>query len=305
MVDGRFWRWALRSERPAIVHVTRDSVGQDQRHIAVPEASFSSAVPVAFDPQVRAAAAIAPAHVTLILKDHSVHKPGQMAPIFNRVNLKFTGGRTYFILGVNGVGKTLFLRSLPKLGLTCALEASDGSKRRRVCYFTSRDRVCEEPLTVEVLLRMANARPALQSWGLSACATSRVQSLSQGEKTRLALAIAEASKALVLLLDEPTLGLDQAGFERLDRLLERRREEGLVTLVASHELIFYRDDCGELLLFEHDHERTRISHMSANVLRGQAVFTKSDGERATFDGAMPEIAKRLLDMQHARLRGEE
>jgi zinc transport system ATP-binding protein len=73
-----------------------------------------------------------------------------------------------------------------------------------------------------------------------------IGALSGGQFQRQLLAFALVGDPTVLLLDEPTAGVDAAGQVRLNRLIERlRRELGLTVLFVSHDLsVVYRTAAG-------------------------------------------------------------
>lgn len=74
--------------------------------------------------------------------------------------------------------------------------------------------------------------------------------LSAGEKRRVALAGALAQRRGLVLLDEPTLGLDVEGITRLVTILERMHERGVAYWVASHDADFVAAACSHLIVLE-------------------------------------------------------
>ncbi len=81
----------------------------------------------------------------------------------------------------------------------------------------------------------ARADRLLEAAGLSDRARERVERLSGGMRRRLELARALIHRPAILLLDEPTTGLDAAAFRRTwEALLELRREEGLTLVLTTH-----------------------------------------------------------------------
>jgi len=70
---------------------------------------------------------------------------------------------------------------------------------------------------------------------ITALLTRTIDGLSQGERQRVALAGVLVLEPRVLLLDEPTLGLDRRAHQALRQLLSRYRARGLTMLIASHD----------------------------------------------------------------------
>ena len=82
-------------------------------------------------------------------------------------------------------------------------------------------------------------RQAMEAVGLPFAFKDRLTSeLSQGEKRRLALAGVLALQPQVLVLDEPTAGLDRAGRDRVIAALRRRNAAGVTSIVVSHDVAF-------------------------------------------------------------------
>ena len=87
----------------------------------------------------------------------------------------------------------------------------------------------------------------LESLGIRNLADSPVHHLSHGQKQRVALAGALITDPPVLLLDEPSAGLDPPGRRRLERLLS---EMPAAMLVATHDLEFAARTCSRFLVLE-------------------------------------------------------
>lgn len=178
----------------------------------------------------------------LIRADHlSVTLDGH--PVLTDVSLAIRAGEIVTILGPNGSGKSTLLRAL--LGI---LPASKGGVTRRaglgVGYVPQRltvDRTL--PMTVRRFLSLprrvtdAAAGSALMRVGLPEVAQRQMADLSGGQFQRVLLARALLAQPQLLVLDEPTQGLDQPGEAAFYRLIEEvRRETGVAVLMVSHDL---------------------------------------------------------------------
>ncbi len=163
--------------------------------------------------------------------------------VVSGVSLSVAPGEIVTILGPNGSGKTTLLRAL--LGI---LPLSAGRVVRaeglRIGYVPQRlsiDRTM--PMTVRRFLSLpqrvgeAEAAAALARVGLPGLGQRQMTALSGGQLQRVLLARALLMRPQILLLDEPTQGLDQpgeAGFYRL--IAEVRQETGAAVLMVSHDL---------------------------------------------------------------------
>lgn len=76
---------------------------------------------------------------------------------------------------------------------------------------------------------------AQERFGLGAFAERKVRTNSRGQRQRIALARALVHRPSVVLLDEPTTGLDAEGIARLLRVLEEEVDRGAVVVVVTHE----------------------------------------------------------------------
>jgi ABC-2 type transport system ATP-binding protein len=83
-------------------------------------------------------------------------------------------------------------------------------------------------------LRAAAAGPILAELGLTELAPRRVTKLSGGQKQRVQLAMALVTEPTLLVLDEPTVGLDTPARRHFWQILQRRREQGAAVLVTTH-----------------------------------------------------------------------
>ena len=156
------------------------------------------------------------------------------------------------LVGPNGSGKTTVLRAL--LGIHAPLS---GSVRRvpgvRFGYVPQRDQLnLSYPLSVADVVRMgrsprgsrqarredrAAADRALEQVGLTALAGRRLTNLSGGEKQRMLLARALVSAPTLLVLDEPTNGMDLGATTQILSLVRELREEQRLTVIfVSHAL---------------------------------------------------------------------
>jgi zinc transport system ATP-binding protein len=165
------------------------------------------------------------------------------APVLRDVDFRIDRGEIVTVVGPNGSGKSSLLRAL--LGI---LPAASGRVTRaaglRVGYVPQRLHIDPAlPMTVGRFLSLPTRRSAgetaraLARTGVPGVEAQQMTELSGGQFQRVLLARALLSRPDILMLDEPTQGLDQPGVAAFYRLLEEvRRETGCAVLMVSHDL---------------------------------------------------------------------
>jgi ABC-2 type transport system ATP-binding protein len=183
---------------------------------------------------------------------------GMAAGIAN-LDLDVASGDIVGVLGPNGAGKSTLLRVLataapPHTGTLRLLgEAAAPPRRalrRRIGYAgddTAHFGMLDGVTNAMAFAQAAGVRPAdarvaidalLQRFELAARATSRVSSYSHGMRRKLGLVEALAHAPPLLLLDEPTTGLDERARATLLALLRERAAAGATIVIATHDLDF-------------------------------------------------------------------
>lgn len=163
--------------------------------------------------------------------------------VLKSVDLSIDPGEIITVIGPNGSGKSSLLRSL----LGAKQPASGRIKRKpnlRIGYVPQRLMVeANMPLTVRRFLSLPTRHKAneitemLKRVGVEGFESRQLTALSGGQFQRVLLARALLGKPEILMLDEPTQGLDQTGIVAFYQLLEDvRREIGCAVLLVSHDL---------------------------------------------------------------------
>ncbi|PRX37453.1 zinc transport system ATP-binding protein [Meinhardsimonia xiamenensis] len=163
--------------------------------------------------------------------------------VLDDINLAIRPGEIVTIVGPNGSGKSTLLRAL--LGV---IRPISGRVRLapglRIGYVPQRLAVdATLPMTVARFLSLpvrrsrAETAAALARVGVAGLEGRQLASLSGGQLQRVLLARALMSHPQILILDEPTQGLDQPGEAAFYRLIEEiRAETGAAVLLVSHDL---------------------------------------------------------------------
>ncbi|MBM6694059.1 ABC transporter ATP-binding protein [Pseudoflavonifractor capillosus] len=187
----------------------------------------------------------------MTLTAEHVCKTIRNAPILQDVNLTLEGGTVYGFVGRNGSGKTMLFRALSGLmKLTQGTVSLDGQVLHRdFSVLPSLGIVLEHVgmypnLTGVENLRYlagltrrageADIRTAIERVGLDPDDKRTYRKYSLGMKQRLAIAQAIMEKPDVLMLDEPTNGLDDDGVRKIRDLILEEKARGAIVLLASH-----------------------------------------------------------------------
>ncbi len=202
-------------------------------------------------------------------KDYAVGWRGLRLRAIDRLNLRVERGQVYGLLGPNGSGKSTTLRII--LGLheptagQCRVFGFPSSRveaRRRIGYLP------EAPyyygyLTGRELVkfhgrmaglhgeRLAARVEEVLAWtGLEAGVDRRVETYSKGMLQRLGLAQAIVHEPELVILDEPTAGLDPAGVEAVTGLILDLKDDGRTVLITSHLLAQIEEVCDRIAMLD-------------------------------------------------------
>lgn len=174
--------------------------------------------------------------------------------MLHNISLRVEEGCIYGFLGPNGAGKTTTMRLL--LGL---LKKQKGSvrifnkdfERHRIAILQQTGSLIESPSLYSHLTAFENLAllckvygcpaqqipPLLKLVGLADTGTKKAGQFSLGMKQRLSIAVAMLNNPRLLVLDEPTNGLDPAGIIEMREMLKTiSRQRGITILVSSHLL---------------------------------------------------------------------
>jgi len=173
--------------------------------------------------------------------------------VVNRVSMQVAQGEIYGFLGPNGSGKTTFLRMLCGLlrpdsgsGSCLGLDIVKQSDRikPRVGYMAQRFSLYEDLSVTENLRFIARiygvpdrgraVSEVMERMGLARYRSHLAGALSGGWKQRLALACCLVHRPQLLLLDEPTAGVDPKARRDFWEQVHRLTEEGITALISTH-----------------------------------------------------------------------
>lgn len=196
----------------------------------------------------------------LTLKNLTYHPPAAATPILNQINLELAPQELGVIVGTSGSGKTTLLEILAGLATQTGgaiywrnQELNDLNLQQLagiVFQFPERHfcggTVLEELRLGHPELDLAKVKAALKEVGLEHISLKNSPNdLSGGQQRRLALAVQLIRQPNILMLDEPTAGLDWSMRKQLAKLLAKLKQHWTL-LVVTHdpgELIAIADRC--------------------------------------------------------------
>lgn len=182
--------------------------------------------------------------------------------VLHGVSLSVAGGSVTGLLGPSGCGKTTLMRSVVGVQIVAGgtvtvlgLPAGTAALRRRIGYVTQAPSVYGDLTVLENLRYFARVvdvgrervDEVLGSVGLSRFTSRLTSSLSGGERARVSLASALLGRPELLVLDEPTVGLDPVLRTELWQMFHALAHDGATLLVSSH-VMDEAAECDDLLL---------------------------------------------------------
>ena len=197
----------------------------------------------------------------------SVRNAKQNQTILDRISFSVKKGTTVGFIGPNGAGKTTTLHILlgfiePTEGQATVLGANTQKPeaRARIGYLSEHPE-CYKFMTGREYLRFIarlfgipkkereqRIETLLKEVNLFDDANKRISLYSRGMLQRIGLAEALINDPELLILDEPTNGLDPFGRLQIRKLIERLKSEGKTIFFSSHELSEIETVCDEIIL---------------------------------------------------------
>lgn len=171
------------------------------------------------------------------------------SPVFEGLDADFPAGQITCIAGANGVGKTTLVRVLcglaaPSSG-SISLDGVPASRktRRSACALVMQDtgrQLFSDTLAGELTIGASHAsgqsgEQLLADFDLANLGERHPLSLSGGQKQRLVIAAARATGRPIVILDEPTSGVDVRHLDSITATLRRIADEGAAVIVVTHD----------------------------------------------------------------------
>ena len=230
-----------------------------------------------------------------IIKINNVSKNYKNIKALNNISLSINEGELYGLLGVNGAGKTTLLKILS--GLTNQTSGDfivDGftnnnmDEIKRIIDISPQESAVAKNLTVLENLKFFQdlynqkddnyLKEIIDDLGLSEVINQRAKTLSGGYQRRLSIALGLISKPKILLLDEPTLGLDVIARRELWKIVNKFK--GKITIIlTSHYLEEIEALC----------DRVAILSKGNLLIEGTIDEIKEKTNEASFEEAFVKI----------------
>jgi ABC-2 type transport system ATP-binding protein len=255
---------------------------------------------------VQSSRASEPTQPGLAIETHGLTKRFGERTALDGIDLRVPRGSAFGFLGPNGAGKTTIIRTL--LGLTPA----DAGTMQVLGHPVPHDRaralqrvgaIVEEPrfhmqLTGEENLRVVAAvrgpevreriAPSLARVGLSERGGEKVKSYSMGMRQRLGVARCLLADPLLLILDEPTNGLDPGGIQEFREMIrDMVEQEARTVFISSHLLDEVEKTCDAAAIVDRGKIITQgaITDLATGGARDELILAVDD----------PDLALRTLD----------
>ncbi len=228
----------------------------------------------------------------VILAEHLTKSYGKQRGVID-LSFAVKPGEVFGYLGPNGAGKTTTIRTMldfirPTSGRVAlfGLDSRDDAVEihRRIGYLPGELALYEKLTGAELLQHFASLRGGVDEAYVRELAarldcdpSARIRSLSHGNKQKVALIQAFMHRPELLVLDEPTTGLDPIVQQEFHRLVEEIREEGRTVFLSSHVMP----------------EVERLCDRVAIIREGRLVAVEDVGE-------MKSKAVRTIDIHFAK-----
>jgi ABC-2 type transport system ATP-binding protein len=209
----------------------------------------------------------------------------------DEISFEVSHGEIFGLLGPNGAGKTTTLECLeglrnPDAGLMSIMDVNpqrDPARLRNLIGVQLQTSSFPSNMTVEEAMRFFSAYhnvsprfEILERMGLEEKRKSQYHQLSTGQQRRLALALAINHNPPVIILDEPTAGLDVASRSELHEMMQELKSQGVTLILATHDMA----------------EAEKMTDRVAILLRGEIVATGSPRELTAKGSGLTKVSVR-------------
>jgi len=188
----------------------------------------------------------------MIIASNVTKRFGKMKALDN-VSVTCSRGQAISLIGPNGSGKTTFIKCLlgmvvPDSGFITFNQqniARDWKYRQQIGYMPQIGRFPENMTIAQVLDMLKDIRrkniteldeELIKSFGLDKMLNKRMRTLSGGTRQKVSATLAFLFNPDVLILDEPTAGLDPVASEILKEKMSKEKKKGKLILITSHIL---------------------------------------------------------------------
>jgi Cu-processing system ATP-binding protein len=214
-----------------------------------------------------------------MIRIENISKRFKKLQALDQVSAQLDSGKVISLIGPNGSGKTTLIKCIlgmvkPAKGKIYVNEMKingDPSYREQIGYMPQIGRYPDNMTIGQVFTMLKDIRKdesrgfdekLLESFGLDKLLNKRMRTLSGGTRQKVSAALAFLFDPQVLILDEPTAGLDPVASEKLKEKILHEKEKGKLILITSH------------VLSELDELITQVIYMQ----EGHVLFHKNWGD---------------------------
>ncbi len=186
--------------------------------------------------------------MSLILEDMSFSYPSYNRSVIENLTTSFSFGETFALLGTNGCGKSTLLRLIAgTLKTKSGKIFLHGKRVTKTKLLTQQSTLIPEnaklfligPTPEKDLFRILKNQQKVdeifERYNVNELKSKKLYHLSEGERRLIAIIIAFHTKSDIILLDEPSIGLDERGRNILFSLLYQAKEMNKLVIIASND----------------------------------------------------------------------
>lgn len=225
----------------------------------------------------------------------NIYKNFGKVEVLKGIDLEIKKGGIFAILGPNGSGKTTLIKSIlgmvipnaGKISINNQSVLKEWNYRDNINYLPQ---IADFPnnLSVKELIKMiknlrkkmANDTELIELFGLQNFLDKKLGNLSGGTRQKVNLVLCFMFDSELLILDEPTTGLDPVSLIQLKKLIKQEKEKGKTILITTHIMSFVEEMADEIVFLldgniyfkgtieqlQNQTEQKNLEHAIANIL---------------------------------------
>ncbi|HCW07075.1 MAG TPA: copper ABC transporter ATP-binding protein [Cytophagales bacterium] len=209
----------------------------------------------------------------------------------SEVDLEMKAGHCYALLGPNGSGKTTLIKSILGMVIPDSGEikvynqniVGQSQYRKQIGYMPQIGQYPAGLRMAQLFEMIKGLRPdakntdeeLIDAFGLRAMMNKRMYSLSGGTRQKVSAALAFLFRPMILILDEPTAGLDPLAVEILKEKMMREKKDGKLLIVTSHILSDLEDIVTDTIYLFEGSIRYNSAVEELKKETGEKTFAKS------------------------------
>ena len=236
-----------------------------------------------------------------MIQINNLHKKFGKNQVLSNLDLEINGGGIFAILGPNGSGKTTLIKSIlgmviPNKGSISVLDKiikKNWKYRQEIDYLPQ---IANFPgnLRVKELIRMikdlrqkkSKEEELIQLFGLEPFLDKKLGTLSGGTKQKVNIVLTFMFDSPLIILDEPTTGLDPGSLIKLKKLILQEKNKGKTILITTHIMQFVVEMADEIVYF-----------LEGNIyFKGSVEQLMTKTKQTDFEHAIAAISTQTADV---------